>query len=111
MSSANHEGARAQARRRVLLSGALVHTPDQLTVHCTIQDISGSGARVRLSSLDPLGEPIYLVDFTHAAGFRATIAWRQADMIGLRLSETYDLRQYAKGPPPILRRLWLEQIR
>ena len=102
---------RAAQRQRVLLKGVVVHTSAQLTLDCAINEISASGARIRLASADALGEPIYLIDLTNALGFRASIAWRKDAVVGLTFSERYDLRGEAAGSPTILRRLWVEQIR
>ncbi len=102
---------RGADRHRVLLKGALVHGPAQLTMDCAISEISAAGARVRTASAAAVVEPIYLVDFTNAQAFKAAIAWRQDGVLGLNFQERYDLRSDDAGVPTILRRLQAEQIR
>ena len=51
------------------------------------------------------------MDFKNAQAYRAAVAWRNDDVLGLTFSETYDLRPENSGIPSILRRLWVEQVR
>jgi hypothetical protein len=102
---------RASGRQRVLWKGVVVHSPALMTIDCAISEISASGARVRLGGPVAVGDPMYLVDFKNAQAFRATIAWRKDDVLGMTFSESYDLHSESAGPTPILRQLWLEQVR
>lgn len=104
-------GKRSQPRRRVLLSGKLVHSTSELTVDCAIQDISSAGARVRLPPDTLLGEPIYLINMSHGLAFRARVAWRRENRAGLEFTRYFDLHKAGEDAPRVLRRLWLEHIR
>jgi hypothetical protein len=101
---------RAEPRRRALLSGMIVHSAAQMSVPCTILDISRTGARVRLVGADFIGEPLYLINLSHALAFRARTVWRRADRMGLNFVIYYDLSKAAGDAPPILRRLWVSHI-
>jgi hypothetical protein len=104
-------GKRRQPRRRVLLSGKLVHSPSELTIDCPIQDISSAGARIRLPSDTPVGEPLYLINMSHGLAFRARIVWRRENRAGLAFTSYFDLHKTSEDAPRVLRRLWLEYIR
>lgn len=110
-SSDDDAGKRGQPRQRVLLSGKLVHSPGELTVDCTIQDISSAGARVRLPPDTLVGEPVYLINMSHGLGFRARIAWRKDNRAGLAFTRHFDLHKVEEDAPKVLRRLWLEYTR
>jgi hypothetical protein len=97
-------------RRRGVLSGMLVHGPAFFTSTCAILDVSLSGARVRVPAAEPLGEPMYLLDFSHGLAFEAHIAWRRQDRVGLRFKTYYDLSEPNSGGPTLLRRLWIDRL-
>jgi hypothetical protein len=102
---------RRELRQRVLLSGKIVHSPGEMSVDCAIQDISSAGARVRLSSSDGLGDPIYLINMSHGMAFKARVAWRRENRVGLAFTQYWDLAKTDPDRPPILRRLYLEHVR
>jgi hypothetical protein len=101
---------RVAPRRRGLLSGMIVHSSTLFSTPCAILDISLSGARIRLSPTEPLGEPIYLIDFSHGLAFEANVAWRREDRIGLRFTTYFDLSKTDNGGPTLLRRLWIDRL-
>ncbi len=111
MSEMSSEQKRAAQRRRVLLGGRLVYGPSEMTVECAIVDMSESGARVRIPGTPLLVEPIYLVNVTHGQAFKARLAWRRANLLGLSFSEAYDLREPPPELPKIIRQVWVEQTR
>ena len=107
-SSVDH---RRQQRRRVLLSGRLVHSPHEETVECTITDVSSTGARLRLPEGVFLGAPLYLIDLTHGLAFKARLAWRRDNKAGLEFTDYHDLSKPDADCPPRLRLMWREHIR
>ena len=102
---------RQELRRRALLSGCVVYGPAELTVNCTIADISSAGARLRFSTPEPLVEPLYLIDLSHGLAFKARVAWRKDNVVGLAFSEYLDLSKPNQDAPRVLRRLWVEHLR
>ncbi|HEY5107722.1 MAG TPA: PilZ domain-containing protein [Caulobacteraceae bacterium] len=101
---------RAEPRRRVLLSGVVVHSPSQMTAPCTILDLSLTGARIRLGESELLGEPMFLIVLKNALAFRARVVWRRAEHTGLSFIAYFDLAKPGADDPKILRRLWLSHI-
>ena len=102
---------RADRRRRTLFTGRIVHSRDLLTVECSIQNISRSGARVKLAGAQAIGEPVYLVDMRHGLAFKTTVRWRRDDRLGLAFTDYYDLSKPNPGLPELVRRLWLDYLR
>jgi hypothetical protein len=102
---------RRAPRRRVLFTGRIVYGMQEMTVECAIQNISQTGARVRLAGVEALQPPVYLVDIRHGLAFRAHVRWRDGDRAGLSFSEYSDLSNPDVKVPTIVRRLWLDYLR
>ncbi len=102
---------RREQRRRVLLTGRIVYSANEMTVACSIQDISRTGARVRLPGEALLSDPLYLINMSHGLAFKARVAWRRENRLGLTFSRYFDLNKADTDAPKILRRLWLDHIR
>jgi len=102
---------RRSQRRRVLLSGRLVHSINEMTVDCSIRDVSSTGARLRLPQATLLAEPLFLIDLTHGLAFKARVAWRKENGAGLSFIEYFDLSKADSPAPKRLRRLWLDYTR
>ena len=102
---------RSEPRRRVLLSGCLVHGDPPQSVECAIADLSRSGARVRIEGPEPLASPLFLIDLTHGLAFEASVVWRRPTLVGLTFSGYFDLSEPGSTAPKILRALWAEQFR
>src|SRR5579871_6124422 len=94
---------RRRQRRRSLLGGKIVLENDVI-YDCVIRDISGTGALVRLSHPTPVPVAFRLVDLSRGVAFSATVAWRDLNSLGLRLTQPVDLAK--SGAPAGLRRLW-----
>ncbi len=107
-----HEGERrGEQRRRVFLSGRVIHSSGELTVDCTISDISTAGARLRFANVEPLGDPLYLINLSHGLAFKAQVIWRLDNKVGLAFNEYFDLSAPTEETPKFLRRHWLEHVR
>ena len=77
---------RRRSRRRTLGYGAVVVSFDgALTRECVINDISASGAKLRLDAPKELPEEFVLVLTAQGtAKRRCKIAWRSAQEVGVR---------------------------
>lgn len=96
---------RAEPRRRVLLAGKIV-LPDGVTFDCTIRNLTGGGAQVRVPPGQIVPNAFDLIDIRSGIAFRAAVVWRSPAGLGLKFSERFDLNQTA-GAPLGLRVLWL----
>ncbi len=107
----DNDDHRTQPRRRVLLSGKLVYGESEMTLDCSIADMSRTGARVRLSGPEALTDPIYLIEVRHGLAFKAREAWRRGAQVGLEFTRYYGLRTRPIDLPIRVWRIWLEQTR
>ncbi len=107
----NTGGKRREQRRRVLLSGKLVHSVNELSADCAIQDLSHAGARIRIAAETLLADPLYLINMSHGLAYKAHMAWRRDNRVGLMFTRHFDLKSQNDEAPKILRRLWLEHVR
>ena len=75
---------RASPRRRMLLRDAslLDGRPDRI-LRCTIKDLSDGGARVRVGTVEVVGDEVTLIDPKDGTERRCRIAWRSDTELGL----------------------------
>ncbi|HWA63996.1 MAG TPA: PilZ domain-containing protein [Caulobacteraceae bacterium] len=102
---------RRNPRRRVLLSGILVHSPEELTLDCSILELSKRGARIRIPPENLIRDPIWLVNLTHGLAFRSKVVWSRGGRLGLAFAQVLDLKQADDAAPATLRRLYREHTR
>ena len=82
---------RNRERRRAILAGLLL-LDDGRSCHCRIVDMSDTGARVRLPTLLPLPDKLWLLNTSGWMGYEVELKWR-ADMdVGLYFLSKRDLR-------------------
>lgn len=91
------------------MTGILIHGLADLTIDCTIRDLTDSGARVRLGAPDDLSQPLMLLVCRSGDAFEGEIACRRGDEIGLRFSRQCDLSAPLAGREKTARRLWIER--
>src|SRR5215467_10391785 len=78
-------------RKRVLLSGVVVHPSGNKVVDCAIRDLNVHGAQLRLPEKLPLGEEIYLLDIRNQAAYLASVVWSLEDRAGVNFVRGYAL--------------------
>jgi hypothetical protein len=81
---------RAEARRRSALSGRLL-LDEGRSEPCGIQNLSVSGARVRMQMQTPLPHALCLLDLTHWLAHDAEVKWQNGETAGLRFKASHDL--------------------
>ena len=99
---------RTDRRKKCLSSGLIVTLDGAEAKPCVIEDISGSGARLRIHKAASCATESYLVDLRERVAYRCAVAWRTPGELGVSFSETMSL---GAGLPPSLRflaRYWLE---
>ena len=99
---------RAAARQRVFLAGRLVYGDGDLTVDCSIRDLSQVGARVKLSGSVALPSIVHLIEIRTGQAFECEVAWRRLPEVGLRFTKIHDLVNAPAGELKMLRRVWAE---
>jgi hypothetical protein len=99
---------RNTARQRVLLSGRLVYGEADLTIDCSIRDLSETGAKIRTAGPVALPQRLHLIELRSARAFECEVAWRKVPEVGLRfVGEPKDLNSSAPELK-MLRRVWIE---
>jgi hypothetical protein len=96
-------------RRRTLFAGIVIHGLAPFTLDCAIRDVSENGARVRLTALAHLANPIVLVAPSLDTAHEAVVAWQNGQDIGLKFVRRVDLQSPTSDLDRITRRLWLER--
>jgi len=75
---------RIETRQRTLEPGFIVAQGDIRGIGCTIRDISGDGARLRLENAYALPLHFTLITETDPVGYSCEIVWRKTDEVGIR---------------------------
>lgn len=102
-SSSEHRRA---PRRDVLVGGLLIHGRAAQAEPCVIRDISATGARVKLKSVQFLSRPLYVVIAKTGAAFEADIAWCREAEIGLSFKARLNLADPRSDIERTAARLW-----
>lgn len=101
---------RSSARRRVLLGGRLVYSEADLTVACSIRDLSQSGARVKVTGPVALPSKVHLIELRTGQAFECEVAWRNMPELGLRFLRAFDLNDGDPKTHFMLKRIWKESL-
>jgi hypothetical protein len=96
---------RREPRRRTLLAGRLC-ADGGVSVPCVIQNLSSTGASVRLQSELMLPRLVSLIDLTNGVGHKAQVRWRFREGIGLKFLTSYDLTAPRDEEAAHLARQW-----
>lgn len=102
-SSSEHRRAE---RRDVLLNGLLIHGRAAQAEPCVIRDVSATGARVKLKSVQFLSRPLYVVIARTGAAFEAEVAWCREAEIGLSFKARLNLADPRSDIEKTAARLW-----
>ncbi len=103
-------------RKSTFLTGKLVYgdapsaRAGAFTLDCAIRDISEGGARITLSSLQPLPVDLFLIVIKHGIAHQARIAWQKFPARGLKFVTPYFLGGAIPSDLSFLRRLWAELV-
>jgi hypothetical protein len=82
---------RRAPRRQVATPGLLIHGRSLNGLRCTVRDVSGTGARVKLKSSEILSRPLFLIIDQAGAAFTADIAWARNGELGLAFKDRLNL--------------------
>jgi hypothetical protein len=76
-------GRRTSKRSRVLLSALIVDPDKDMVLPCRIENISESGARLKLSERRFVPPRVWLIAITAGLAYRANVIWRKDDRLGV----------------------------
>ena len=101
---------RRELRSRTLLSGKLVFGLHDLTADCTIRNLSSGGAKIQTTMAAALPRDLWLVVIKQGVAYRASIAWRTEQTLGLRFQATHDLSTDLDPQLARVRHVWRQLI-
>jgi hypothetical protein len=99
---------RSERRMRTLLTGKLVFGEHGLTADCTIRNLSSGGAKLQTSLAATLPREVWLIVVRKDCAYRASVAWRVGEEVGVRFEHEYDLARDMSPDLAIVRRVWRE---
>ena len=103
----DHEHRR-NPRRRVLLGGKLVFGPTDITLDCTIRDLTDKGARVRILSPVMLPDEVWLIELRNGLAFECRVVWKRVPEFGLAFVRVHDLTATDQPELRMMKRIWVE---
>lgn len=101
---------RAAPRRRSLRAGKLTTADTHRSSSCTISNLSVRGAKLTLSSAEPLPGDSWLIVAKEGLAMRTRVVWRHGTECGVDFVEAYDLSRAVPAHIAGLRRLWVDQL-
>ncbi len=102
--------ARREPRPRTLLSGKVVFGLHDLTGDCTIRNLSSGGAKIQVSLATALPREFWLIVIKQGVVYRASIAWRRGETLGLRFQAAHDLATNHDPELANVRHVWRQLI-
>jgi len=97
---------RREARPRTLLGGKLVFGPQDLTADCSIRNLTVRGAKIQTSVAAALTKDLWLIVIRRGVVYRAAVAWRRDEDVGLRFQSQHDLATDGDPRLKIVRHVW-----
>lgn len=101
-------GRRGSRRQRVLLSALIVDIESELVVKCRVDNVSETGASLRLSQPRFLPQTFWLIAVTAGLAYRAATAWREGVRLGVSVEEPLALKDAQAPLERRLRSFWLQ---
>jgi PilZ domain len=102
---------RKAPRKKVLLTGKVIHGDGAYVLDCTIRDVSATGARITLAQGRAIPEAVYLLDMVNRVAYEAVVVSERAGGLGLKFKKTLRLAEITAPELRYLKRIWLEYAR
>jgi PilZ domain len=99
---------RKAPRKKVLLTGKIIHGDGAHVLDCSIRDVSATGARVTLAPGRSMPANVYLLDMVNRTAYEATVVSERAGGFGLKFLKTLPLAQVNEPELRYLKRIWLQ---
>ena len=82
-----HGNARTDSRRRVLKAGVIAYSGRQVTLRCSIKDLSDSGARLHVEGSIAAPDTFELLGELDGMEVACQVMWRRGMQVGVRFTE------------------------
>ena len=100
---------RPKTRKRVLLTGIIAYDDGAHSFHCTIRNLSESGARLAVTNNALFPSDFYLINIRDRVAYDAKLVWNKRGEIGVTFKATTPLASIADPALAFLKRLWLSK--
>jgi hypothetical protein len=100
---------RPKPRKRVLLTGIIAYGEGAHSFHCTIRNLSESGARLAVTNGALLPSDFYLINIRDRVAYDAKLAWNKSAEIGVTFKAVLPLASITDPALAYLKRLWLSK--
>ena len=97
----NRDSPRFTVMRRM----RLLHGPSGLSTGA-IQDISASGAKLKLDKSEGVADSVILIDLTEGVAYEATVVWRRPPEIGVRFTRRHTLKGLVPSHLRLAKAIW-----
>jgi hypothetical protein len=99
-------GRRTSKRQQVRLSALIVDLGKETVVQSRIENVSDTGACIRLSEPRPLPMTFWVIGLPSGLAFLAKKVWREDDRLGVEMGEAVDLRAPTTLSQRRLHKIW-----
>ena len=100
---------RPKSRRRVLLTGIIAYDDGAHSFHCTIRNLSDSGARLAVGGSTLLPPDFYVINIRDRVAYDAKLVWNKSSEIGVTFKAVIPLASITDSQLAFLKRLWLSK--
>lgn len=98
---------RPKTRKRVLLTGIIAYDDGAHSFHCTIRNLSESGARLAITGSMLFPPDFYLINIRDRVAYDANLVWNKGTEVGVTFKATLPLASITDPRLAFLKRLWL----
>lgn len=96
---------REKPRQKTYLGGRIVQD-DGISFPCVIRNVSTAGAMIEVPPLTVVPDEWILLDMKNALAHRVHVSWRQDTRLGVRITQSWDLRGEVTHDLYHVQRLW-----
>jgi len=98
---------RPKGRKRVLLTGIVAYGLGAHSFHCTIRNLSETGARLAVGNNAQFPSDFYLINIRDRVAYEAKVVWNRGSEIGVTFTHTMPLAGITDPALAFLKQLWL----
>lgn len=102
----NDDPRRREPRPRTFLGGKLVFGAHDLTADCAVRNLTTHGAKIQTAVASTLSRDVWLIVTRRGVAYRASLAWRRDEEVGLKFQAEYDLATNQDPELRLVRHVW-----
>jgi hypothetical protein len=111
-SDTNHDAPppaerRPKGRKRVLLTGIIAYANGARSFHCTIRNLSETGAQLAVGNNAQFPSDFYVINIRDRIAYDARLVWNRGTEIGVTFKAALPLAGVTDPALAFLKQLWL----